>query len=214
MRLDADIVAFAAARGITEILHFTTGNGLLGIMASGKVLSRARLDEDKYLTEIAFPNNIVRKDPDSTDYINMSVSAVNRRMFEFSTRQHSGKDVWWVVMSFDPQILAHPGVRFVTTNNTYTVAKKGEGLSSLEALFAPRVEWGWYGSARHRYSGMPDYLTTCPQAEVLYPAELALECLRGIYVKDEEHADLVESWLGNLPKAQVVPITVKPEVFR
>ena len=213
MTHDADVAAYSGSRGITEVLHFTTGNGLLGIMASGKVLSRLQLNEDLYLTEVAFPNNPVRKDPEWAGYINMSMSAVNRRMFEFSTRQHASKDVWWAVMSFDPEILAHPGVWFVTTNNTYGVAKRGEGLVALEALFAPSVPWGWYGASKTRYAGMAEHLTTCPQAEVLYPRELSLEFLRAIYLKDESHVDLVESWFGLLPNAPRVPVVLKPEVF-
>jgi len=38
--------------------------------------------------------------------------------------------------------------------------------------------------------------------------------LRGIYVRDEEHADTVSSWFPIFPEVQRVPVEHKPEVYR
>ena len=116
------VAAYAAERGITEVLHFTTNNGALGILATGFVLSRDRLAKEQYIEHIYTPNCPSRhKDSDWTDYVNLSISRVNGRMLGISSgRWHATQDLWWVVLAFDGSLLAHPDVHFVTTNNTYS----------------------------------------------------------------------------------------------
>ncbi|HEU0127959.1 MAG TPA: hypothetical protein VFQ48_05060 [Pseudonocardiaceae bacterium] len=50
--IDAGAMSYTAGRGITEVLHFTTHRGLLGIFAKEAVLSRERLEADKYIEHI------------------------------------------------------------------------------------------------------------------------------------------------------------------
>jgi hypothetical protein len=122
-----------------------------------------------------------------------------------------------VNFAFDPALLADPGVYFVTTNNTYSSClSRGTGLHGLRALFAPSVEWGYYGSRRHRTASTPDSWTTDPQAEVLYPQQLPLHYLRTIYVHEPENADTVASWLGSgiFQGVPQVPVIHRPEVFQ
>ncbi len=54
---------FIAARGITEVLHFTTNHGLLGIFARGALLSRDDLTVDELLESVRLLNCAQRKDP-------------------------------------------------------------------------------------------------------------------------------------------------------
>ena len=61
---------------------------------------------------------------------------------------------------------------------------------------------------------MPDSWPTDSQAEVLYPGQIPVSQLRGIYVRDEEHADTVSSWFPIFPEVQRVPVEHKPEVYR
>jgi len=40
------------SRGITEVLHFTTHRGITGAFASGCILSRRQLPQEKYLEHV------------------------------------------------------------------------------------------------------------------------------------------------------------------
>jgi hypothetical protein len=206
-------------RGISEVLHFTTNTGLLGMLASGGILSRQRLPEEKYLEHVYRPNAEVRKDPAWLDYVSLSVSRINTEFFEHSSRWHRDQDVWWCIVALDPVILDHDGVTFTTTNNIYSGVRRGYGADGLEALFADRVT-RWYGNVAHRPDDLAPHLTTCHQAEVLYPARVPSEYFRGIYVATGEHADIVETQSEILlppgvdsPGSSELPVHVRPQVF-
>ena len=215
---NGDVASYASARGIDEVLHFTTDRGLIGTFATGAVLSRDLLDEDKYIEHIYTPNCSDRlKDADWTGFVNLSLSRVNRRMLDTSQSWHATEDVWWAVLAFDPAILTHPDVFFTTTNNTYSnCVQRGIGVTGLSLLFAPSVEWGHYGSRCRRQSTTPTSWTTDPQAEVLYPQRLSLEWVRAVYVHEPEHLDDVHTWLRLLRTGDASRVLVahKPEVFQ
>jgi len=177
------------ARGIEEVLHFTTNCGLLGILDSRVVKPRARLESDERLEFIFSPNAAFRKDARWLDHVNLSVSRINSRFFATSGRWHGGRDIWWAVLSFRPEILTHPGVVFTTTNNKYRVTVRGTGPEGLERCFATTVIEYESGTTATRWANMPPNLTTCQQAEVLYPGELSTEFMQRIYVKMGEHQD-------------------------
>lgn len=213
---DTAILAEIKAREITEILHFTTNRGLRGIFALREVLCRDRLAAEDYLEYILTLNCATRAgDADWTGYVNMSISRINDHMFGYSTRWHlNDEDLWWVVLSFEPSILANPGVWFTTTNNIYRdVIKRSPGIEGLRAMFADEVPWGYRGSVKRRYPGMPASWTTDPQAEVLYPRGVALDRLQAIYVRKSEHIDEVRSLQAAL-EVPSVPVTHRPAVFR
>lgn len=199
-------------RGIKEILHFTTNEGLLGILHTKLLKSRERLPEDKQLEYIFKPNAVWRKDTPWLDYINLSITRINAQFFEIvSEKWHKGRDIWWCVLSFDPIILTEDGVYFTTTNNIYTDVKRGRGADGLEALFASRIsQWG--NKFVIRDPQQPLNYTTCPQAEVLYPGELSTKCLNKIYVLKAEHDDEICGQLSGVchPTVEVV---VTPKVF-
>lgn len=212
----AAVAAYATQRNITEVLHFTTNQGALGIFATGFIMSRDDLDQDKYIEHIYVPNCQDRlKDAEWTGYVNLSISRVNDHMFEVSSKKwHATEDLWWLVLALDVSLLADPGVYFVTTNNTYTEClKRGTGVAGLDALFAPSVEWGWYHSRRTRYAGMPDALTTDPQAEVLYPDRVPIQRIHAVYVREEQHADIVRSWFDVL-HVPALPVLHRPDIFQ
>lgn len=216
VEVDTDVLHLVDRRRITEVLHFTTNKGLTGVLATGAVSSRDRLDVDSYLAHIYTPNCRDRlKDAAWTDYVNLSISRVNQHMLGYSESWHATRDIWWSVLSFDPVLLAHPGVHFTTTNNTYSgCVQRGQGAADLEALFAPSVEWGWRGSRKHRFNGIPKSWTTDPQAEVLYPGQVPLGLLRAIYVREEDRLDDVRSLLAVFRNVAPVTVACKPEVFR
>ncbi|MDO7494073.1 DarT ssDNA thymidine ADP-ribosyltransferase family protein [Acinetobacter baumannii] len=189
------------SKRIEEVLHFTTNNGIVGILATGFLRSRFKLSEDQYLEHILFPNAAVRpeesicfdKKENWIDYVNLSISEINSRYFQVSGKWHNTKNIWWGILAFDPIIMEHDGVYFATTNNSYDCCKRGCGVNGLNALFSPVVQrktnWNVHRGNRS------DKLPTCEQAEVLYPQKVSTQFLRTIYVADEDHYDAVEGWL-------------------
>jgi len=204
-----EVVAAAKRRCITSIVHFTTFGGLKGILASNAVKSRKDLPEDETVKYVYEPNAVDRRlDRLWHDYVNLSVTAMNRRMFNFSAREH--RDTEWVILEFSPEILGDGGVVFCTTNNIYPAAHRCRGLRGFKQMFAASVP-GRYGSPTTR-GGHGPHETTDPQAEVLYPFELPLEHLHRVIVPDDDVKDAVKaarSHFRHEPK-----IKKDPEAFR
>lgn len=205
-----EVLTAAAERGITDVVHFTTIRGAIGILASGALKSRRRLPEEQYLEHVYRPNALNRsRDSAWLDYVNLSISRINDWMFDTSERWHIADGVSWVVLSFRPDVLAHPGVVFTTTNNIYPRCQRAEGVAGFNQLFADLV-FGRYDS-QHTRDGKPDHFTTDRQAEVLYPGEIDVEFLQRIDVQAEHALDDVHGVLGGL--GHRVPVRHAPEVF-
>ncbi len=204
-----EVVDAAKERDVTSLVHFTTVDGLKGIMASDAIKSRRDLPEDAAVKYVYEPNAVSRHlDRLWHDYINLSVTAINLRMFNFSAREHP--DVEWVILEFGPEILGDSGVVFCTTNNIYPAARRGRGLPGFEQLFAPTVA-GRYGHPVNR-GDQPSKQTTDPQAEVLYPFELSLEHLHTVTVPDDDTEDVVEAARSHFHHKPM--IITDPEAFR
>ena len=201
-------MAAAKERGVTKVVHFTTLDGAVGILAANAVKSRHRLPEDKYLKYVYRPNVGIRKDHAWLDYVNLSLERINEWMFGASVRWHIGDQ--WVLLSFRPEVLGHAGVTFTTTNNIYPECKRAEGLAGFEAMFADRVV-GRYGQTHNRTDKKRAWPTD-RQAEVLYPGELSCNHLLGIEVQTERTADTIKGALGGLDMELCVRYA--PEVFR
>lgn len=198
-------------RGIEEVVHFTTNRGLAGILYSKAIKSRERLREEEKLEFIFSPNADTRKDVVWLDYVNLSISSINSRFFEASERWHRPEDIWWCVLSLDPEVLTHEGVYFTTTNNIYTGVLRGLGSDGLEALFSKRIV-RWRNEVVIRDPATPLNYVTCEQAEVLYPEEVPVGFLNKIYVASDEIADEIYGLLSVLGYKDI-EIVVKPEVF-
>jgi hypothetical protein len=207
-------------REIPEVLHFTTNRGLLGMLAGETgILSRERLTYEKYLEHVYRPNATVRRDDRWLDFVNLSITHINTEFFGHSTRWHQDEDVWWCIVALDPEILTHEDVLFATTNNMYTGCARGAGEEGLENLFAERVTL-WPGHTITREAHLALSETTCHQAEVLYPGQVAVEHFRRIYVATPRHADIVGSQseiLRPTPAgpagASDLPIYIRPDAF-
>ena len=196
------ISALAGARGITEVVHYSTNLGLLGCLQSGFLLPRNRLLLAQQLSYIATLNTPVRHEERSSfdkseewiDYINLSISEINSRLFRFSTQKWhlNNEDIFWIILSFDVSVLDDPGVYFASTNNIYDMVTREEGAAGFQALFAPIIRRK-HPTWRAVRGGRENELTTCEQAEVLYPAGLDIANLRRVYVRTGEHADTVHA---------------------
>ncbi|MCY3891915.1 MAG: DarT ssDNA thymidine ADP-ribosyltransferase family protein [Acidimicrobiaceae bacterium] len=203
------MVEAATERGITSVVHFTTAGGLLGILASGAVKNRQDLPLDELVQYVYEPNAVDRHlDKRWHSYVNLSVTAINLRMFDFSCREHL--DAEWVILEFGLEILGDPGVVFCTTNNIYPAALRREGLGGFEQLFASSVD-GRYGRPTKRTDEPPNR-TTDPQAEVLYPFELSLTHLHTITARTD---DGYEAAVAALTHFHYEPrVEIDPEAFR
>ena len=206
-----DVLAAAEEKGVKNVVHFTTISGVTGVLWSQAVKSRALLPEDKYLEYVYKPNAATReRDEEWIDYVNLSVERINDRMFGFSTKWHVKDGVSWVVLSFQPSILAHPGVVFTTTNNIYSSCQRAEGLPGFEMMFNDTMRE--YDGTLHDRSDKRANWPTNRQAEVLYPGELSTDYLQRIDVQLEEKVDTVNAILDVL--GMDVPVRYAPEVFR
>jgi ssDNA thymidine ADP-ribosyltransferase, DarT len=205
-----DVLDAVRTRSITEVLHFTTSSGILGILASSAVKSRKRIDADAYLEHIYRPNVSVRRDPEWVDHVSLSISRINDWMFEASERWHIREGVSWAVVSLTPDILSHPGVVFSTTNNIYPARWHGKGVSGFERMFAESVV-GRYGEVKRRRLGHPQEWTTDRQAEVLYPGEVPVAYVQRIDVQTAQCHDDVAGMLGALDIE--VHVRHDPQVF-
>ncbi|MDK3022829.1 DarT ssDNA thymidine ADP-ribosyltransferase family protein [Cupriavidus taiwanensis] len=200
-------------RSIEEILHFTTNKGSLGILDGHAVKPRARLDEDERLEYIFQPNAADRsRDAEWLDYVNLSISQPNTEFFSISAGNwHRYKDLWWCVLSFDPQILTHAGAVFTTSNNIWSGCSRAANADGLEAMFA-EVVYGRYRTQIRRAKDLPLNRPTSEQAEVLYPGELSTDYLRKIYVPSDEIADEVVAQM-DIVSHRRVEVEVKQAMF-
>jgi hypothetical protein len=204
------IAEFAAAQGIREIVHFTTHKGLLGICFTRAVLPRGDLKDEQLIEYVLKVNAVKRIDADWFDHVNLSINNINRRFFSAANRWHRG--IWWVILSFDPEILSHCNVYFATTNNAYPDVVQNDGLCGLQALYAEPILHGYSNFPPHRRNGKPED-PTCPQAEVLYPGRLDTSFLRRVYVRDALAYREASSFLTFLSSHTDIQVTIDPDHF-
>jgi hypothetical protein len=181
-----------ADRGIRELLHFTTNHGCLGTLYSFALKSRAGLEGDRMVEYLFKPNAQLRKDVNHLNMVNFSIAHINSHFFRISSQNwHQGDDIFWVILSFAPEIACHPGVIFSTTNNMYTGVQRSAGPEGLVALFADPIT-RWAGNVVRRRPALDRGWPTCEQAEVLYPEEVSTRFLRRIYTRTEaERAEVI-----------------------
>lgn len=210
--------------GISEVLHFTTNRGIVGVLATKELLSRHRLPTTDYLQYVLHNNAAIRpeaatyfdKSQNWLDFVNLSISEVNKRFLSVSQRWHERADVWWGILAFDPVIMTHPKVVFATTNNGYDLCRRAPGYAGFSALFSPTIDRKpqpsgigiWRALRGLRAANLP----TCEQAEILYPERVPVAYLRRIYVKVPEQRDLVRGWLREFGIGGV-EVLVAPEKF-
>ncbi len=198
-------------RNITDVVHFTTQLGLTGIFHHRQVRAQNLLREDETLQFILRINTQRNMDPSWKGFVNLSISRINLPLLESSQRWHP--DVQWRILVFDPMVLTHPNVHFVTTNNAYWQhLERGTGPASLLRLFNQQVA-GVYGRPVNRTALMPESWPTDEKAEVLYPTALSTDFLRRIIVPTDEDA---ESVAGQAATFQHPPVTidVEPGLFQ
>ena len=198
-------------RDIREILHFTTNKGLLGILDSKAIKSRAKLCENQRLEHILKLNTPTVKDPAWIDYVNLSITRINSTLYNISSNAWHQDDSWWCILSFDPVILTHQNVTFATTNNIFPATLRNQGETGLNALFSDPV-LGYYSKRVRRPLEMSASTPTCEQAEVLYPGEISTDFLQRVYVQTDEEQDDAYGQLAAVFDRNI-DVVVTPEKF-
>ncbi|MFZ6757569.1 DarT ssDNA thymidine ADP-ribosyltransferase family protein [Undibacterium sp. Ji50W] len=211
----ADLEAKISERNITEVLHFTTNNGLLGIFSTESLLAHSELPNEKRLSHILQINCKDRsRDSAWHSYVNLSISKINGTFFSISKRWHASADIFWCILSFSPEIMTHENVVFSTTNNAYDLTERATGHAGFESLFKPSVrQFPTKLIIRPKTAQMMH--TTCNQAEILYPKSVSISYLRRIYLSSYEHLHEVEAQIGVCSPNIVgtLDLIVAPELF-
>ena len=198
----------AAARGIEEIVHYTTQRGVFGAIAKGAILSRPRLDEDDWLEHIfsgIWDNNAKAE----LDNVHMSVGRINAYLLGRSKLQRP--EMWWCVLSFGIDILDEPGVQFTTVNNIWPRRLKGSGVAGFEGMFADSVA-GRFEDVHHRTNHSPAEPTHF-SAEVLFPGQIALDRVQRVYVEKPEHAWSIRTHCNTFDRPSL-DVRVQPDALR
>lgn len=189
------VVEWARKRGITEVVHFTTITNMIGILHTSLMCwswVSENLDVDKVYGQNC-PSRY--RDAAWVNYVNLSVSRINHWMFRSSSgRWHP--DAVWVILTYDVEILGHPGVVFTTTNNAYPECLRAERLAGFKHMFDDPVI-GHAGRSWGR-AGLPEHFTTDHCAEVLYPFSVGNEYLRRIYSRCDDDTEQIAGILGGL----------------
>ena len=184
------ILSVIQNRRITEVLHFTTNRGLLGVLDRKALLPRAQLGKESRLEYILKNNCDIRRDGLWVNHNSLSVTKINGRFFDYSRGIHRGDtSLWWAILAFAPEVLAHDDVEFCTGNNIWPRVLRSGGVDGFERMFAASVP-GTYNSTIFRSRSLGDSETTSDQAEVLYPGALSIDHLTAVYFAEQEHADM------------------------
>lgn len=217
--MSREISDAAKARGISEIVHFSTNMGLTGSLHTGLLLPRNKLRTEEQLEHILTLNAKFRTEEqpwfDRTqnwiNFINLSISRITRNLFQRSLSWHAGKDIFWVIMAFSVDLLDDEGVFFSTTNNIYSGTTRRQGLSGFNALFASTIHQ--YGGKFVTRGETPNHFTTDEQAEALYPDGLSMNYLQRIYARTGEETDRIHALLGQFGREDV-EVILAPDKFR
>lgn len=200
-------------RGVEEVVHYTTSDGLVGILHLKRVLSRPKLPKEKSLEFILTFNTPTVRDRGWENYVNLSITDINTKLFGHSFKKWH-KDAKWRILAFDPIVMTHDGVVFTTTNNAYySAVVRCPGREGLEKVFAEEVK-DYEGGVitKKRSNKRPARNTTSEEAEVLYPHELSTEFLKRVYVMTGEEQDEVYAQIHAVDHPPV-EVIVSPEKF-
>ncbi|WP_350431353.1 DarT ssDNA thymidine ADP-ribosyltransferase family protein [Shewanella sp. H8] len=208
-----EIEKSAISRGIDEIIHFTTNEGLIGILHSEFLLPNARLKEENTLEFIFSQNSEQRKERDKKwlDFVNFSITKVNHEFFSYSQQRRRSQTIFWVILSFSIKILNDDKVVFTTTNNIYPSCTREPGLIGFDKMFSESIVGKFQVNMLRTEHHLPSW-TTCEQAEVLYPDGCSISHLLKIYVRNEDNKHSVKGILAALNKDY--DVVIAPDMFK
>jgi len=214
-RINRDINQIIKERKIDELYHFTHLENLESILLDG-LLSRKNL-EKKNIN--AFINDKDRFDK-HPDYISISVSFPNYKLFcKFRNEISSSKEDW-VVIGISPKILSSYKEKLFTCHNAahdlwkcnndklYGTAK------SLENMFNKEIQNQdnyYYKIIKRSDLDIPVNYTTDPQAEVLIKSGIELEYITSIYSNSEKMKKYIDN---KYLLSNKIIVLVNPNLFK
>ena len=196
----ADIRRSVQHRGIECLLHFTQLLNLQSIIQHGFLPRSMIQGRDDITAHVIDPDRMDRED----DAISVSVSAFNHTMF--SAKRWRINEAPWIVLALDASILwTHP-CRFHASNAASREGRRRQGgrnhIWAFQEMFA-ESRYGntgrFTGSRWREETGIPDHLTTFPDAEVQVLAPFSSELIMGAWIDRRDLVDPVREVLNRLP---------------
>lgn len=198
-----DIRRSVRNRSIECLLHFTQLLNLESIIEHG-FLPRSMIEgRDDITAHVIGADRLDGED----DAISVSVSAFNHAMF--SAKRWRSNGLPWIVLALDPSILwTHP-CRFHASNAASGEARRRQGgrnhIWAFQEMFAESQygNTGRFKGLRWREeTGIPDHLTTFPDAEVQVLAPVSSALITDGWIDREDLVDPVRKLLDRLPGQQ------------
>ncbi|MFA6031564.1 MAG: DarT ssDNA thymidine ADP-ribosyltransferase family protein [Myxococcota bacterium] len=200
----------AVQRGIPYLVHFTQVRNLPSIVTHG-LLSRSDLAERNLNAFLSDRWRLDEKD----EAISVSISAVNYKMFQAKHR-NCGRTSW-VILLLDPSILWRHNCRFSCRNAARQEMKEHRGFLGgpygFGQMFSDDIRPPLFQGVFYRAkTGIPDFLTTRPDAEVQVFGSIASDAILGAWVNRDDLEYAVQLELDRLPgqKREVAVQEFKP----
>ena len=208
------ILAEICRLGIKRVVHFLPMNNLVGVLHAKALLCTARLPNCEKVRYVYEQNTRERWDKQWTQFVSLSIERINLEFFLASQKKWQTEDNRWCILCFEPAILAHDGVTFATTNNTYSKVIRGQGHRGFVQLFAPTVDGRLREAKVHRPANHKASWPTDRRAEVLYPNSVEFEYLNEITVRSAKDRSTVNGMFVGLNLVREPHITHNPEMFQ
>jgi hypothetical protein len=191
-----EIRSIVEDRDIRFLFHFTQAANLPGIVRCG-LLSRRTLAESECL---GYASDQYRLD-DNLDAVSVSISQVNKAMFDLKRRKSGHSD--WVVLVLSPKILWKYNCLFCWYNAAKKEIKYHKGWRGGPWAFAQMFD----GTDDER-KGLALCYPTYPEAEVQVLGSIEPKYILGVVVDRQEMVGPVEAVLNELPEG-LKPVEVE-----
>jgi hypothetical protein len=155
----------AELRNVQALLHFTQASNVPSIVTNG-LLPRSELISRGLNADASSRFRLDDRD----DAVSVSVSAVNWEMFD-AKRRKLARQTDWVILALDPSILWTRPCKFYHRSAARKDMKNHRGRLdgpwAFLKMFEDTSPTSRFTGASYRYdTGIPDCLTTSPDAEV------------------------------------------------
>lgn len=216
------IAAFIREREISKVVHFTSTSGLIGILLSGKIMSRETMQhfiEDN-------PNSSVVKyfhanDPERwdkrLDCINTSIERINGDLLAAMKSRSEGVVMEpWCIIELDTICLLKNKVVFTVANAASAYVRRNgskEGLAGIEALYDDLVTSGRQDvnhvtvtQETKRESGVHYNWATNSQAEALIPDEIPISYIKRVVFQSYDELVRAKNLIANAGCTNVISL--------
>ena len=174
-----DLRCEVGRRGIVHLVHFTQLENVLHIVERG-LLPRAELEKEG----VPYAWNDAKRLDNMLEASSLSISFPNYKMF-YKYRSDD-KDKQWVILLLDPSILWECHCFFYRTNAASLEMRSTELFKKRDLKEFKRLFEVFNNEPSRQRTGIPDYYTTDPQAEVLVRDRVPPSKIQALAVEDSE----------------------------